>query len=157
MTQAASCPFCASAQTRYLESERWHVLRHADPVPVAGWMVLATRAHRAGPHALDPVEAEELGTILAALAGAVRAETGCERTYTISFNEAVQHLHLHVIPRHLSDESTKSWALADTYRETARGDLAPADAEDAERAARSIARRALPALARLGFVDTIRP
>jgi len=145
------CPFCDRKQTIYLESPRWWLLRHADPVPIAGWMMLATRAHRGGLDEMTAEEAAEAGVILAQLARAVRAETGCERTYSITFNEAVRHLHLHVIPRHAADDSTTSWALADRYRATARKERAPADTDEAERAARAIAARALPALSSLGF------
>lgn len=149
---ASACPFCSGAQTVYLESERWQLLRHTDPVPLAGWMMLASRAHRDGLAELTPAEQAEVGVVLAALAKAVRDETGCERTYSISFNEAVRHLHLHVIPRHASDATTTSWALADRYRATARKESAPADPAEAERAARAIAARLAPQLAPLGFV-----
>ncbi len=149
---ASACPFCSGAQTVYLESERWQLLRHADPVPLAGWMMLASRAHRGGLDELMPAEQAEVGVVLAALAKAVRDETGCERAYSISFNEAVRHLHLHVIPRHASDATTTSWALADRYRATARKESAPADPAEAERAARAIAARLAPQLAPLGFV-----
>lgn len=146
-----TCPFCARAQRIYAESPRWLVMRHADPVPIAGWMMLVAKAHRPGLDAMDEVEAREVGQALAAIAAAVRAETGAERTYSITFNEAVPHLHLHVIPRHAGDSSTTSWALADRYRATARRELPPAEAEEAERMARSIADRALAALQSLGF------
>ena len=146
-----SCPFCERRQTVYLESPRWQLLRHADPVPLAGWMMVAARAHRAGVDEMDADEQREIGTILAEVARAVRAETGCERTYSITFNEAVKHLHLHVIPRHAGDDSTTSWALADRYRATARKERDSAPAEDAERTARAVAARCAAALAPLGF------
>lgn len=148
---AGACPFCEGKQTVYLGSPRWQLLRHADPVPLAGWMMVASRAHRSGVDAMDADEQREIGQILAAVAAAVRAETGCERTYSITFNEAVRHLHLHVIPRHASDESTTSWALADRYRATARKERAPAEPAEAERAARAVAARSAARLSSLGF------
>jgi len=151
-TATGQCPFCARAQTIYAESPRWLLMRHADPVPLAGWMMLVAREHRAGLDAATAAEAAEIGPALAAIAAAVRAETGCERTYSITFNEAVPHLHLHVIPRHAADASTTSWALADRYRATMRKEVAPAAAEDAERIAEAVANRAIGALASLGFV-----
>lgn len=147
----ASCPFCAGAQTVYLSSERWQVLRHADPVPLAGWMMVASRQHLAGLDAMGPDEQSELGRVLAEVARAVRAVTGCARTYSISFNEAVPHLHIHLIPRHADDETTKSWSLADRYRATARRDAAPADPLEAERVARAVAAACAEPLAALGF------
>jgi diadenosine tetraphosphate (Ap4A) HIT family hydrolase len=152
MTAAPSgCVFCALSQKVYLESPRWLLMRHADPVPLAGWMMVAARAHRGGLDELDADEGRELGRVLASVATAVRAETGCERTYSITFNEAVRHLHLHVIPRHASDASTTSWALADRYRATARGEVAAASPEDAERTAQAVAARCRRDLADLGF------
>lgn len=135
----------------YAESPRWLLMRHADPVPLAGWMMLVARAHRPGLDAMSGEEAAELGVAMAAIAAAVRKVTGCERTYALTFNEAVPHLHLHVIPRHAADASTTSWALADRYRATMRKEVAAADAADAERTARAVAEAALPALAALGF------
>ena len=148
---AATCPFCAPAQTVYAESARWLLLRHLDPVPIAGWMMLATREHRAGLDALTSKEAGELGEVLSEISRAVRLETGCERTYLLSFNEAVPHLHLHVIPRHAGDTRTKSWSLADLYRSTARGEMAAVDQHVAEARALRIAARASAALAMAGF------
>ena len=157
MSGVAPCPFCAGAQRVYLESPRWLVLRHADPVPIPGWMMLAARAHRSGVDALTDEEAAELGPILATLARSVREETGCARAYAITFNEAVPHLHLHVIPRHADDASTTSWALADRYRAVARGEIAAAPVSVAEAMANAVAARARPALERMGFVAPALP
>jgi histidine triad (HIT) family protein len=146
-----ACPLCAVAATPFLESPRWLLLRHADPVPIAGWMMLVARAHREGLHALEREEQAELGALIAAIATAVRAATGCERTYLLSFNEAVQHVHLHVVPRHASDPTTASWALADRYRDTAARRTAAVEAAVADETARTVARLAEQSLARLGF------
>jgi len=146
------CPLCLAAAAPLLESPRWRIVRHADPVPVAGWMMLVARAHREGPHALDREESMELGPLVAAMSGAVRAATGCERTYLLSFNEAVPHFHMHVVPRHAADPSTASWHLADRYRDTAAGRVAAVDPSDADHAARRVADAALGALSELGFV-----
>jgi len=146
---SAPCPFCGGVPQTYLESPRWLLLRHADPVALSGWMMVASRAHRAGLDELDDAETAELGQVLREVARAVRAETGCERTYTISFNEAVRHLHVHVIPRHASDATTTSWALADRYRATARGECAPSAA--AEATAQAVADRLFQPLRALGF------
>ena len=148
---STTCPFCDRTQTVYLESPRWMLLRHADPVPLAGWMMLASKRHIGGLDEMSADEQREVGEIMSELARAVRAETGCERTYSITFNEAVRHLHLHVIPRHASDESTTSWALADRYRATARKERAPAEPAEAERAARAVAARSAARLSSLGF------
>ncbi len=152
MNGGATCPFCPPAQRVYAESAHWLLLRHADPVPLAGWMMVASRSHRGGVDELSVHEQEELGQVLAAVARAVRDVTGSERTYVLSFNEAVRHLHMHVVPRHAADATTTSWALADRYRATSRGEAAPANPVEAERIALAVAARALPLLDRLGFV-----
>ena len=150
-SDSAGCPFCPPAQRIFLASERWIVMRHVDPVPIAGWMMLATKAHRSGLDVMTVIEQRELGAIMSALAESVRAVTKCERTYTISFNEAVQHLHLHTIPRHAEDASTKSWALADRYRSTAAGLMPPCDNDQADDVAQRVAIHALTKLSALGF------
>lgn len=126
-------------------------MRHLDPVPIAGWMMVASKAHRSGIDAMTETEQGEFGRVLAAVAGAVRAVTQCERTYSITFNEAVRHLHMHVIPRFAAEPSTTSWALADCYRATMRGERAAASSEDAERVAQRVADVALESLASIGF------
>lgn len=153
MTAAAeaACPFCPPRQQVYAESPRWRLLRHLDPVPIAGWMMLAAREHRSGLDALTSEESRELGEVLSEIARAVRLETGCERTYLLSFNEAVPHLHLHVVPRHAGDARTKSWALADLYRTTARHEVAAVDPREAEALAVRVGVRASVGLRSLGF------
>ena len=46
----------------------------------------------------------------------VRQLTNCDRVYAIAFGEGAQHLHLHLIPRLIEEDSTKAWAVADHYR-----------------------------------------
>ena len=57
----------------------------------------------------------------------VKQITGCERVYAIAFGEGAQHLHLHLIPRHLNEPASKAWAIADLYRDMDRGDRAAAE------------------------------
>jgi diadenosine tetraphosphate (Ap4A) HIT family hydrolase len=60
----------------------------------------------------------------------VKQISGCERVYAIAFGEGAQHLHLHLIPRHLNEPASKAWAVADLYRDMDRGDRAAADPAD---------------------------
>jgi diadenosine tetraphosphate (Ap4A) HIT family hydrolase len=46
----------------------------------------------------------------------VQQITGCERVYAIAFGEGAPHLHLHLIPRHVSNPLTAAWSVADLYR-----------------------------------------
>jgi hypothetical protein len=54
-------------------------------------------------------------------------------------------------PRHPDDPTTTSWALADRYRATARGETPPAAAAEAERRAVAVAARLHPVLRAFGF------
>ncbi len=149
--QGTNCPLCGDGWSVVAESPRWKVVRHADPAPIAGWMMIVAREHRAGPDALDATEQAELGLVIGATASAVRQITGCDRTYLISFNEAVPHLHVHVVPRFASDPTTTSWALADRYRATTRGEVASVPATDADRVASDIGRVVAARLVAIGF------
>ncbi len=111
--------------------------------------MLATRAHRSGLEAMSDEESAQLGALLRALAQATQAVTGATRIYSLSFNEAVPHFHMHIIPRFAEHASTQSWALADFYRGVAGGTEHGADAATAARVASEIAsevRTLLPAV-----------
>ena len=64
----------------------------------------------------DPAEARDWGVVVQRASLLVRKATGCERVYIIAFGEGAQHLHLHLIPRQIKEDSTKAWAVADHYR-----------------------------------------
>jgi diadenosine tetraphosphate (Ap4A) HIT family hydrolase len=59
------------------------------------------------------------------------------------FAEAHRQVHVHLVPRHESDDATKAWALADLYRAVAAGGRAPVSAEESEMAFAAIATKAL--------------
>ena len=154
------CMFCEGASappTILLQSPRWNLYRHADPTPIAGWMMVATRHHDTGLDVMCPQESAELGVILRAMSIAVRAVTGGERVYALTYNEAVQHLHLHAIPRFAADARTKSWALADFYRAVQASPELAVPADVATDTAESIVQHLLsqvqtdPLLERVGF------
>jgi diadenosine tetraphosphate (Ap4A) HIT family hydrolase len=73
------------------------------------------------------VEASDWGRAFCDASKFVKQITGCERVYAIAFGEGAQHLHLHLIPRHLNEPASKAWAIADLYRAMDRGDRAAAD------------------------------
>jgi diadenosine tetraphosphate (Ap4A) HIT family hydrolase len=76
-------------------------LAHAFSVGLEGWLVLLPRRHVASIDALTEAEAAALGPLLRAASGALRAVTGCAKTYVAQFAEAAafSHVHFHVIPR----------------------------------------------------------
>jgi diadenosine tetraphosphate (Ap4A) HIT family hydrolase len=47
--------------------------------------------------------------------------------YAIAFGEGAPHLHLHLIPRQISDPHTAAWSVADHYRAVSAGKRPAAD------------------------------
>lgn len=66
---------------------------------VPGWITLATRAHVDGPQHLDDAEADGLGRLIRAVASAVVAATGAERTHVVYLGEHSRHFHAGFFPR----------------------------------------------------------
>ncbi len=85
-------------------SGHWRVA-HAFDTALPGWLVVLSARHVAALDELDPTAAQELGLLLHSLSSALRATTGCEKTYVMSFGEAegFSHLHVHVVPRTKGD------------------------------------------------------
>lgn len=78
----------------------WRVA-HAFGTAVPGWLVLLPRRHVAAVHDLTDDEAGSLGTWQVRLSRALRAVTGCAKTYVVQFAEAegFAHVHFHLVPR----------------------------------------------------------
>ena len=117
------------AQERYeiQRSELWVLRHHPDPAPLPGWLLLDSLRHSSGPVDFTVAEASDWGNAVRDASDLVKKITGCERVYAIAFGEGAQHLHLHLIPRHLDEPASKAWAVADLYRAMDRGDRAAAD------------------------------
>ena len=82
-------------QTRY-----WRVA-HAFNVTLRGWLVLVPIRHATSFADLSQAASEELGLLVHRLSRALRAVTGCQKTYLMQFSEAegFSHLHVHLVPR----------------------------------------------------------
>jgi diadenosine tetraphosphate (Ap4A) HIT family hydrolase len=101
-----TCPECAIVRdgaapggAPVLRRGPFVVHARPDPSPVPGWFVVAPARHVEQVDALDPDEQSALGPLLAEVAGALRAETPCEKVYVSVFAEVLKHLHVHVIAR----------------------------------------------------------
>jgi diadenosine tetraphosphate (Ap4A) HIT family hydrolase len=68
---------------------------------LAGWLVVISQRHVEELADLTGEEAAELGQILQRASAALRAVTGCVKTYIVLFGEqpGFEHLHVHVVPR----------------------------------------------------------
>lgn len=111
----ADCFTCRSTadpeppdRERILRTEHWRAA-HAFDTALPGWLILAPTAHIGSLDQLAPDAAVELGMILRDLTAALRAVTGCAKTYVLLIAEkpGFAHLHFHVVPRapDLSDEN----------------------------------------------------
>ncbi|MEE4546520.1 HIT family protein [Streptomyces sp. V4-01] len=78
----------------------WRVA-HDFNSALAGWLVLLPRRHVTALHELTDAEAAALGGWQVRLSRALRAVTGCAKTYVVQFAEAegFAHVHFHVVPR----------------------------------------------------------
>ena len=78
----------------------WDVA-HAYNTSLPGWLVLVARRHIEALDELTDAEALELGDLIRRASQALKAATGCRKTYVAQFAEAVEHphVHFHLIPR----------------------------------------------------------
>jgi diadenosine tetraphosphate (Ap4A) HIT family hydrolase len=77
------------------------VVAHAFNANLEGWLVVLPKRHVVSIDQFDDVEAAELGPLLRAVTAALRATTGCTKTYVLLLAEMAgfQHVHFHVVPR----------------------------------------------------------
>ena len=107
---AENCAICQlhldpTAQERYeiQRSELWVLRHHPDPAPLPGWLLLNSRRYCSGPVDFTAAESSDWGCAVQDASDLVKQISGCERVYAIAFGEGAQHLHLHLIPRHLNE------------------------------------------------------
>lgn len=84
----------------FVKRDGWRVA-HDFNSSLEGWLIVLPRRHV---EALDELTAEEavaLGTLLREASIALKAVTGCVKTYVMLFaeKEGFAHLHFHVVPR----------------------------------------------------------
>ena len=108
-------------------SDLWLLRHHPNPAPLPGWLLLDARRHLAGPLEFSDKEALSWGHAVRYASQLVQRLTGCDRVYAIAFGEGAPHLHLHLIPRQVSDQHTAAWSVADQYRLVAENKRPAAD------------------------------
>ena len=114
MTDATPCLTCDLVRRRdrgeappwdnIVRTAHWDIV-HSYNTSLPGWLVLVARRHVAAIDELSDAEAAELGVLLRRVSAALRAVTGCAKTYVVQFAEQAEHphVHFHVIPR-LADQ-----------------------------------------------------
>lgn len=132
MVDPSTCGVCRSLSetTPIWENDLWHV-RHIDaPYGVAGWMMLITKRHVAGPAHFDDDEARSFGPVLKHLEKTLESVTGALRIYTAALGESWPHFHGHMVPRYASmPKDAKAWSVFDLQRAAQAGEVVtdPAD------------------------------
>jgi diadenosine tetraphosphate (Ap4A) HIT family hydrolase len=120
------CAVCRSLLTArpIWEDERWHV-RHIDaPWGIAGWMMLISKRHVAGPAHFDDAEAQTFGPVLRSLEKTLEEVTGALRIYTAALGESSPHFHCHMVPRYATmPRDAKAWGVFDLQRAAQAGEL----------------------------------
>jgi diadenosine tetraphosphate (Ap4A) HIT family hydrolase len=128
----AACGVCASLQRgdALYEDDLW-LVRHADaPYGVAGWMLLLTKRHVAGPAHFDDEEARRFGGALRHFERVLEEVTGALRIYTAAMGESHPHFHAHMVPRYpVMPKDAKAWAVFDLQRAAAAGEIAVDEAQ----------------------------
>jgi diadenosine tetraphosphate (Ap4A) HIT family hydrolase len=78
----------------------WDVA-HTYNTALPGWLVLVARRHIEALDELTEAEAADLGLLIRHVSAALKAVTGCRKTYVIQFAEAAEHphVHVHIVPR----------------------------------------------------------
>src|SRR6185369_15958604 len=121
---AEGCGVCAAlvASRPLFENDLWHV-RHVDPPHgVAGWMMLVSRRHVAGPAHFDDREAASFGPTLRHLERVLEEVTSALRIYTAAMGESHPHFHCHMVPRYAEmPKGAKAWGVFDLQRAAGAG------------------------------------
>lgn len=105
VTAPTDCYACLHADApelreRLLVRGGWRVA-HDFNSSLAGWLIVAPLRHLESLDLLTDEEAAALGPLLRGASVAIKAVTGCDKTYVMLFAEAAgfSHLHIHVVPR----------------------------------------------------------
>lgn len=103
MTRAVetSCLFCRRTEPpeNFIYEDAHWLVRHSNETNILGYAVIEAKRHFIDLSAATDTEAASYGVILRAVTRAIREVTGCQRVYTFSLGEMVEHFHLHVVPR----------------------------------------------------------
>jgi diadenosine tetraphosphate (Ap4A) HIT family hydrolase len=106
------------------ENDLWHIRHGGAPYGVAGWMMLVTKSHAAGPWDFDDVQIRSLGPTIRHVTRKMIEVTGALRIYTAWMGESWPHFHAHLVPRYASmPKDAKAWGVFDLQRAAGAGEV----------------------------------
>ena len=118
----------ASKRAPIWQDDLWHV-RHADaPYGAAGWLMLISKRHVAGPAHFDDAEAASFGPTLRRVSKTLEEVTGALRIYVAAMGESHPHFHMHLVPRRAQmPNDAKAWSVFDLQRAAQAGEVRVAE------------------------------
>jgi len=121
MAGSPGCPICDEVAGRIVapggpiyDDGLWLVSHHTGAWTDPGEVLVKLRRHVESLAQVTPEEAAALGPILRAGVAAVEREVGPERTYVMSFNERLRHLHFYILPR--TRNLPRGHVMSDMYK-----------------------------------------
>jgi diadenosine tetraphosphate (Ap4A) HIT family hydrolase len=115
------CPACAeiAGETSapggvVFENGSWFVSHHTGPYTDPGELIVKARRHCESLAELTREEGESLGPVLRSAVQAMERVLTAERTYVVSFNERLRHVHFLLLPR--TREMPPGHVISDLYR-----------------------------------------
>ena len=87
-----------------------------------GYLIVEPRRHVSELGDLTPEEAGSFGRLAARASAALTASEGAEHVYAAVIGHAVDHLHLHLIPRYPGTPREYWWTRVDEWPDAPRGD-----------------------------------
>lgn len=107
--ETSGCPLCqgGAIDEQFMRVEVWQDdlwrLTTAIASETPGFSYLEPRRHIPDIAALDGPEAASLGSTLARVTSALKAETGAQLVYIYVFGDGIAHLHFHLAPHTAGD------------------------------------------------------
>ena len=121
MADTPPCPICDEVAARIVapggpiyDDGLWLVSHHTGAWTDPGEVLVKLRRHVESLAQVTPDEAAALGPILRAGVEAVERSVAPERTYVMSFNERLRHLHFYILPRTRS--LPRGHVMSDLYK-----------------------------------------
>ena len=121
MADVPPCPICDEVTGRIVapggpiyDDGLWLVSHHTGAWTDPGEVLVKLRRHVESLAQVTPGEATALGPILRAGVEAVERSVAPERTYVMSFNERLRHLHFYILPRTRS--LPRGHVMSDLYK-----------------------------------------